>query len=140
MSKKNFLSILILIIITFTGCQVSNNDNDIIYKYTGSNENWTCEYIIKQKGDLRAKTFVVRYNKDKSNLSANESLTISYKTNAGEAKQTYPLTQLENKENFIISTEDNGALENENETIFAEIDLDGKIEKIKLNKTKSKFN
>ncbi len=135
MSKK-ILSILILIVIASTGYKISKNISGTIYKYTGSNENWTCEYIIKRKGDFKANTFVAKYNKDKSNLSSNKSLTVSYETSAGKARQTYILEQLEDKENFTISTKDNGALENENETIFAEIDLDGEIEKIELNKTK----
>ena len=140
------LTLAILTLLIITAC----SNKDVIkhnYTYKGENEFWTAEYKVDgeetfTKSDGKTKydsnyneTFTVTYKKDKSKLDSLKHIEISYKSSVseGQINHDYDDNSTEDKGTYTMKSKSTGgAVEKEDEVIEVTINLDGKIETIKL--------
>lgn len=146
---KKIISTLTLIILTLLIIIGCSNRGVIKHNYTykGENEFWAAEYKVDgeeifTKNDGKTKydsnyneTFTVTYKKDKSKLDSLKHIEISYKSSISGGKITheYDDNSAEEKGTYTMKSKSTGgAVEKEDEVIEVTINLDGKIETIKL--------
>lgn len=140
------LTLIIFTLLIIIGC----SNREVIkhnYTYKGENESWVAEYKVdgeeiftkddgKTKYDSNSnETLTVTYKKDKSKLDSLKHIDISYKSSVsgGQISHDYDDDSVQDKGAYTLnSNSTNGAFEKEDEVIEVTINLDGKIETIKL--------
>lgn|GEM_PF-933174 len=124
-----------LFILLFLGNRYMIDKNKHVY--TGESEHWKAKYTVSfqdKNGEVQVKNvFVVTYKGDLSELSSAKRLIFSYKSSATKGGSTIDFETPPGIKSFgqeIGST--GGRIEKKDEIIYAEINLDGVIETMKL--------
>lgn len=147
--RKVSIFLICIMLLTITGCSNNKQVQDVNYIFRGENELWTAEFQVKGTGtfskdlfgklsfnsDLN-KTLVVTYKKDISQLSSVKHIEISYEENPPLTSKN--LTEDYNngshaRKTYTLESHATGAMvETGNSTITVTINIDNKIQTIKL--------